>query len=227
MLIQVPHVLTKEQVAACRKVIDDAKWVDGRGTAGAHAAAVKQNMQLPENSPEARQLGEMVLQALSSSPLFISFALPLRVLPPMFNRYGSGQFFGSHVDGAIRGIPGTGMRMRTDVSCTLFLAETDEYDGGELCVLDDYGTHEIKLSAGDAVLYPATSLHHVNPVTRGFRVASFFWVQSMVRDERARRMLFDLDQTIQRLTTKLGVEDPEVVRLGGIYHNLIRYWADT
>jgi PKHD-type hydroxylase len=227
MLIQVPKVLTKEQVAACRKVTDDAKWIDGRGTAGAHAAAVKQNMQLPETAPEARQLGDMVLQALSKSPLFISFALPLRVLPPMFNRYGSGQFFGSHVDGSIRGIPGTGMRMRTDLSVTLFLAEPDEYDGGELSVEDDYGTHEVKLAAGDAVVYPATSLHHVKPVTRGFRVASFFWVQSMVRDERARRMLFELDQTIQRLTATLGVDNAEVVRLGGIYHNLIRYWAET
>ncbi|MFA5957790.1 Fe2+-dependent dioxygenase [Hyphomicrobium sp.] len=227
MLIVVPKVLTKEQVAASRMVTDDAKWIDGRATAGAQAAAVKQNMQLPDSAPEARQLSEMVLEALFKSPLFVSFALPLRVLPPMFNRYGSGQFFGSHVDGAIRGIPGTGARMRTDVSVTLFLSEPDEYDGGELCVVDSYGTHEIKLQAGDAVLYPATSLHHVKPLTRGFRVASFFWVQSMVRDERARTMLFDMDQTIQKLTTSLGVKNPEVVGLSGIYHNLIRYWADA
>jgi PKHD-type hydroxylase len=184
-------------------------------------------MQLPETSPEARQLGEMVLESLFKNPLFVSFALPQRVLPPMFNRYGSGQFFGSHVDGSIRGIPGTGMRMRTDISITLFLAEPDEYDGGELCVVDDYGTHEVKLAAGGAVLYPATSLHHVKPVTRGFRVASFFWIQSMVRYERARRLLFYLDQTIQKLTTTLGVENAEVVRLSGIYHNMIRYWADA
>lgn len=227
MLIAVPKVLTKEQVAECRKVTDDAKWVDGRATAGPQAAAVKQNMQLPDNSPEARQLGEMVLDRLFKNPLFVSFSLPLRVLPPMFNRYGSGQFFGSHVDGAIRGIPGSGIRIRTDVSVTLFLSQPDEYDGGELCVQDSYGTHEIKLAAGDAVLYPATSLHHVKPVTRGFRVASFFWVQSMLRDERARTMLFDMDQTIQRLTSTLGVENAEVVRLSGIYHNLIRYWADV
>lgn len=227
MLIVVPEVLSKEQVAASRKIIDDAKWVDGRSTAGTQAAAVKQNMQLPDTSPEARQLGEMVLAALFKNARFVSFALPLRVLPPMFNRYSSGQFYGSHVDSAIRAIPGSGARMRTDVSITLFLAEPDEYDGGELCVVDDYGTHNIKLAAGDAVLYPATSLHHVNPVTRGTRVASFFWVQSMVRDERARTMLFDLDQTIQKLSSTLAVENAEVVRLTGIYHNLIRYWADA
>lgn len=227
MLIQVPNVLTKAQVAACRKVTDDAKWIDGRGTAGPQAAAVKQNMQLPETSPEARQLGEMVLDALFKSPLFVSFALPLRILPPMFNRYGSGQFFGSHVDSSIRAVAGTGTRMRTDLSVTLFLAEADEYDGGELCVEDNYGTHEIKLRAGDAVLYPSTSLHLVKPVTRGYRVASFFWIQSMIRDERARIMLFDLDRAIQKLTTELGVENAEVVRLTGIYHNLVRYWAET
>lgn len=227
MLIAVPKVLTKDQVRACRKVTDDAKWIDGRATAGPQAAAVKQNLQLPDNSPEAHQLGDMVLEALFKSPLFVSFALPHRVLPPMFNRYGTGQFFGSHVDAAIRGIPNSGVRIRTDISVTLFLAEPTEYDGGELCVLDSYGTHEIKLAAGDAVLYPATSLHHVKPVTRGFRVASFFWIQSMVRDERARTMLFDMDQTIQRLTSTLGLENAEVVKLSGIYHNLIRYWADT
>ncbi len=226
MLIQVPKVLTKDQVAACRKVIDDARWVDGRGTAGPQAAAVKQNMQLPETLPEARQLGEMVLEALYKSPTFISFALPLRILPPMFNRYGEGQFFGSHVDSSIRSLPG-GARMRTDLSITVFLAEPDEYDGGELVVEDNYGSHEVKLAAGDAVIYPATSLHHVKPVTRGFRVASFFWIQSMVRDERARIMLFDLDQTIQKLTTELGVEHAEVVKLTGLYHNLIRFWAET
>ena len=227
MLIQIPRALTKEQVANCRKVTDDGRWIDGRATAGPQAAAVKQNVQLPEDAPEARQLGELVLQALFANPLFVSFALPLRVLPPMFNRYGSGQFFGSHVDSSIRGIPGTGVRIRTDVSVTVFLTEPEEYDGGELCIVDNYGTHEVKLAAGDAVLSPATSLHHVRPVTRGLRTASFFWIQSMVRDERARTMLFDLDQSIQLLTSTLGVEHPEVVRLSGIYHNLVRYWADT
>lgn len=227
MLIVVPKVLSKEQVGTARKIIDDAKWVDGRVTAGAQAAAVKENMQLPEGAPEAQQLGEMVLQALFKSPLFVSFCLPLRVLPPMFNRYSSGQFFGSHVDSAIRAIPGSGARMRTDISITLFLSEPNEYDGGELSVVDNYGSHDVKLAAGDAVLYPATSLHHVTPVTRGARVASFFWVQSMVRDERARAMLFDMDRTIQKLTSDLGVENAEVVALIGIYHNLVRYWADA
>lgn len=226
MLIQVPKVLTKAQVAECRTVTDDAKWIDGRGTAGPLAAAVKMNMQLPEGSPESRRLGEMVLEGLFKQPLFVSFALPQQILPPMFNRYGAGQFFGSHVDSSIRGLP-NGARMRTDLSITVFLAEPGEYDGGELCVEDSYGTHELKLAAGDAVVYPATSLHHVKPVTRGFRVASFFWIQSMIRDERARIMLFDLDQVIQKLTSELGIENAEVVRLTGIYHNLVRYWAET
>lgn len=225
MLIQIPSVLSKAQVAECRKVTDDAKWIDGRGTAGPQAAAVKMNLQLPENAPEARQLGEMVLEALFRSPQFVSFSLPQRILPPMFNRYGDGQFFGSHIDSSIRALPG-GARMRTDLSITVFLAEPEEYDGGELVVEDSYGTHQVKLPAGGAVIYPATSLHRVNPVTRGFRVASFFWIQSMIRDERARIMLFDLDQTIQKLTSSLGVENPEVVRLSGLYHNLIRYWAE-
>jgi PKHD-type hydroxylase len=226
VLIQVPNVLTKAQVAECRKVTDDAKWIDGRGTAGPLAAAVKMNVQLPEGSPESRRLGEMVLEGLFRSPLFVSFALPQQILPPMFNRYGEGQFFGSHIDSSIRALPG-GARMRTDLSITVFLAEPDEYDGGELVVEDNYGPHEIKLAAGDAVVYPATSLHHVKPVTRGFRVASFFWIQSMIRDERARIMLFELDQTIQGLTSERSVEDAAVVRLTGIYHNLIRFWAET
>ena len=225
MLIQIPDVLTKAQVAECRKVTDDAKWIDGRGTAGPLAAAVKANLQLPENSPEARRLGEMMLEGLFRSPLFVSFSLPQRILPPMFNRYGEGQFFGSHIDSSIRALPG-GARMRTDLSITVFLAEPDEYDGGELVIEDSYGSHQVKLAAGSAVIYPATSLHHVKPVTRGFRVASFFWIQSMVRDERARILLYELDQTIQRLTGDLGIENAEVVRLTGIYHNLIRYWAE-
>lgn len=225
MLIQIPDVLTKAQVAECRKVTDDAKWIDGRGTAGPLAAAVKANLQLPETSPEARRLGEMVLEGLFRSPLFVSFSLPQRILPPMFNRYGEGQFFGSHIDSSIRALPG-GARMRTDLSITVFLAEPDEYDGGELVIEDSYGSHQVKLTAGSAVIYPATSLHHVKPVTRGFRVASFFWIQSMVRDERARILLYELDQTIQRLTGDLGIENAEVVRLTGIYHNLIRYWAE-
>jgi PKHD-type hydroxylase len=169
----------------------------------------------------------MVIEALSRAPLFISAAIPLKIFPPLFNRYGVGQHFGTHVDGAIRAVPGTTVRIRTDLSVTLFLTEPEEYDGGELTVEDNYGTHEVKLPAGDMVLYPSTSLHHVKPITRGARVASFFWLQSMVRQDSARSLLFDLDQTIQELSAERGIEDPACVRLTGIYHNLIRYWADA
>ena len=227
MLLCIPEVLTKEQVAHCRQTIDKAEWVDGRVTAGAQSASVKNNLQLPEGSPAAIELGDMVLAALSRSPLFISAAIPLKIFPPLFNRYGVGQSFGTHVDGAIRAVPGTPVRIRTDLSVTLFLSEPDEYDGGELTVEDRYGTQEVKLSAGDLVLYPSTSLHHVKPVTRGTRTASFFWLQSMVRDDNARTLLFDLDQTIQQLSAERGIEDAACVRLTGIYHNLIRYWADA
>ncbi len=225
MLIQVPNVLTKEQVAKCRQVMDQADWVDGRTTAGAQAASVKKNGQLPD-SPQSRELGDMVLEALGRSPLFVSAAVPLRVLPPMFNRYGEGQFFGAHIDGAVRHI-GPGMRLRTDLSCTLFLAEPEEYDGGELVIEDVFGTKSVKLPAGDMVVYPSTSVHHVTPVTRGYRVASFFWLQSLIRDDSARRILFDLDQSIQTLTVDRGHDDPTVVKLTGIYHNLLRQWAET
>jgi PKHD-type hydroxylase len=184
-------------------------------------------MQLPEGSPAANELGELVLEALSRCPLFISAAIPLKIFPPLFNRYGAGHSFGTHVDGAIRAVPGTPVRIRTDLSVTLFLAEPDEYDGGELTVEDRYGTQEVKLPAGDLVLYPATSLHHVKPVTRGVRIASFFWLQSMVRDDNVRTMLFDLDQTIQELTVEKGIDDAVCVRLTGLYHNLVRYWADA
>jgi len=227
VLLCIPEVLTKEQVAHCRQTIGKAEWVDGRVTAGAQSASVKNNLQLPEGSPAAIELGDMVLAALSRSPLFISAAIPLKIFPPLFNRYGVGQSFGTHVDGAIRAVPGTPVRIRTDLSVTLFLSEPDEYDGGELTVEDRYGTQEVKLSAGDLVLYPSTSLHHVKPVTRGTRTASFFWLQSMVRDDNARTLLFDLDQTVQQLSTERGIEDAACVRLTGIYHNLIRYWADA
>jgi PKHD-type hydroxylase len=227
VLLCIPEVLTKVQVAHCRRTIDRAEWVDGRVTAGAQSASVKNNLQLPEGSPAATELGDLVLDALSRSPLFISAAIPLKIFPPLFNRYGAGHSFGTHVDGAIRAVPGTPVRIRTDLSVTLFLAEPDEYDGGELTVEDKYGTQEVKLPAGDLVLYPSTSLHHVKPVTRGTRTASFFWLQSMVRDDNARTLLFDLDQTIQELSAEPGIEDPACVRLTGIYHNLIRYWADA
>jgi PKHD-type hydroxylase len=207
--------------------MNEAEWVDGRVTAGAQSGSVKHNNQLPEGSPAANRLGDMVMEALSRSPLFISAAVPLKIFPPLFNRYGVGQHFGTHVDGAIRAVPGTPVRIRTDLSVTLFLAEPEEHDGGELTVEDNYGTHEVKLPAGDMVLHPSTSLHHVKPVTRGVRVASFFWLQSMVREDSARSLLFDLDQTIQELSAERGVEDRACVRLTGIYHNLIRYWADA
>jgi PKHD-type hydroxylase len=223
VLIQIPNVLTEDQVASCRKAFDEADWVDGRATAGAQAASVKQNLQLPDGE-RSRELGNMVLDSLARNPLFISAAMPLRVLPPMFNKYGEGQFFGSHIDGAIRNTPGG--RIRTDLSMTIFLAEPAEYDGGELVVEDHYGTQKVKLPAGDMVLYPATSVHHVTPVTRGYRVASFFWVQSMVRDDQARRMLFDLDQSVQQLTVDRGHDDATVVKLTGLYHNLLRRWAE-
>jgi PKHD-type hydroxylase len=225
VLIQVPNVLTREQVAKCRQVMDQADWIDGRTTAGPQAASVKKNGQLPD-SPQSREIGDMVLEALGRSALFISAAVPMRVLPPMFNRYGEGQFFGSHIDGAIRNI-GPGMRLRTDLSCTLFLAEPEEYDGGELVIEDVFGTKSVKLPAGDMVVYPSTSVHHVTPVTRGYRIASFFWLQSLIRDDATRRILFDLDQSIQTLTVDRGHEDPTVVKLTGIYHNLLRQWAET
>ena len=225
MLLQVPDVLTQEQVAHARRLLDNAEWVDGRVTAGHQSARAKDNLQLPEDHPVARQLGETILTALQANPLFISAALPLKVFPPLFNRYEGGQSFGNHVDNAIRQVRGTGQSIRTDLSATLFLAEPTEYDGGELVVEDTYGVHSVKLAAGDMVLYPATSLHHVAPVTRGARVASFFWLQSMVRDDGERTLLFDLDTAIQRLT--LDRQDhPAAVQLTAVYHNLLRRWAD-
>jgi PKHD-type hydroxylase len=227
VLTCIPEVLTKAQVAHCREVMRQAEWEDGRVTAGTVAAAVKNNFQLPQTSKLAAELGDIVMDALSASPLFVSAALPLRILPPMFNRYGVGQTFGVHVDNAIRHVPGTSVRIRTDLSATLFLAEPDEYDGGDLVIETSYGGHEIKLPAGDLVLYPATSLHCVTPITRGERVGSFFWIQSMIRDDGQRAILYDLDQTIQDLQADRGAEDASAVRLSGIYHNLIRQWATT
>jgi PKHD-type hydroxylase len=227
MMLHIPDVLSKQQVAQCRQIMDAADWIDGNATAGHQSALVKNNMQLPELAPESRQLGDLVLDALERSPLFISAALPLKVFPPLFNRYAGGQSFGMHVDNAIRPLAGSDFRIRTDLSCTLFLAEPDEYDGGELIVEDTYGEHRAKLPAGDMVLYPSTSLHRVTPVTRGARVASFFWLQSMVRDDGQRTMLFQLDTSIQQLAQRLGNGDPQVVQLTGIYHNLLRRWADS
>jgi PKHD-type hydroxylase len=227
MMLHIPEVLSKQQVAQCRQVMGAASWIDGNATSGHQSALAKNNMQLPEASTESRQLGDLVLDALERSPLFISAALPLKVYPPLFNRYAGGQSFGMHVDNAIRPLAGSDFRIRTDLSCTLFLAEPDEYDGGELIVEDTYGEHRAKLPAGDMVLYPSTSLHRVTPVTRGARVASFFWLQSMIRDDGQRTMLFQLDTNIQQLAQRLGNGDVQVVQLTGLYHNLLRRWADS
>jgi PKHD-type hydroxylase len=229
MLICVPDVLSKDEVADFRRIMDVADWEDGRSTAGAQSALVKKNEQLPPNSDVARQLGKRIVSALTGNPRFISAAIPLQIFPPLFNRYAAsdGHQFGIHVDNAVRGDHLTGMRIRTDLSVTLFLSEPEEYDGGELVVEDFYGSHEIKLPAGSLVLYPASSLHMVTPVTRGMRVASFFWLQSMIRDGHARSLIFDLDTAIQSLVDRIGRDDPETVKLTGIYHNLIRYWAEV
>src|SRR6478672_3513273 len=229
MLICIPDVLSKADVADFRRIMDASDWEDGRSTAGAQSALVKRNEQLPPDGEVARQLGNRVLSALTASPRFISAAIPLKIFPPLFNRYAAadGHHFGVHVDNAVSGDRLTGLRIRPDVSVTLFLSEPDEYDGGELVVEDVYGSHEIKLPAGDLVVYPASSLHMVTPVTRGTRVASFFWLQSMVRDAHVRSMIFDLDTAIQALVERLGRDDPETVKLTGIYHNLIRHWAEV
>jgi PKHD-type hydroxylase len=200
--------------------------VDGRVTAGHQSARAKDNQQLHEQDPAARQLGELILGALQANPLFLSAALPLRVFPPLFNRYQGGQSFGTHVDNAVRQVPGTPRRIRTDLSATLFLVAPDEYDGGELLVEDTYGLHSVKLPAGHLILYPSTSLHHVRPVTRGARLASFFWIQSMVRDDGRRTLLFDLDTAIQRVADSVP-DHPGTVQLTGVYHNLLRRWADV
>src|SRR5580698_8368277 len=226
MLLPIPDVLTAEQVLRARQILDQAEWVDGRVTAGHQSSRTKENMQLPEGSPAACELGAMILSALEQNALFVSAALPAKVFPPLFNRYQGGQAFGTHVDNAIRQVTGTPHRIRTDLSATLFLAGPEEYDGGELVVEDTYGTHNVKLPAGHAILYPATSLHQVSPVTRGTRLASFFWIQSMVRDDGERTLLFDLDVGIQRLNSDVSGH-PAAVQLTGIYHNLLRRWADV
>ena len=227
MLITIPSVLSKDDVQQVRAHLDAAQWEDGSATAGSQSAEVKRNQQLPPTSETAQTLGKFVLQKLTEDPLFLSAALPSRILPPMFNKYEQADTFGSHIDNAIRVNPLTQERLRTDLSMTLFLSEPEDYDGGALVVEDHYGTQTVKLPAGDMILYPATSLHEVTPVTRGARVSSFFWLQSMIRSDANRRILFDLDQTIQSLTTSIGVNNPETVRLTGIYHNLIRTWAET
>jgi PKHD-type hydroxylase len=225
VLLAIPNVLSSEQVAEARKLLDAADWVDGKVSAGHQGARVKDNMQLPVENPVARQVGQMILKALGSNPLFMSAALPLHILPPMFNRYSGGQTFGTHVDGSVRVVPGTNHRLRTDLSCTLFFAGPDEYDGGELIIEDTYGSKSVKLPPGHMILYPSTSLHQVTPVTRGTRLCSFFWLQSMIRDNGRRSMLFEMDVAIQRLGAE-NATHPSVIQLTGVYHNLLRQWAE-
>jgi PKHD-type hydroxylase len=226
VLLQIPDVLTGEQVTNSRNMLAEAEWVDGRVTAGHQSMRSKNNLQVAGDSEAASRLGELILSALERNPLFMSAALPAKVFPPLFNRYEPGQSFGTHVDNAIRQVPGTPERIRTDLSATLFFSEPAEYDGGELVVEDTYGVHSVKLPAGHLILYPASSLHHVRPVTRGARIASFFWIQSMVRDDGQRMLLFDLDLAIQGLTRD-APDHPSAVQLTGVYHNLLRRWADT
>lgn len=225
MLLHIDSVLSAEEAANCRAALEEAEWVDGRVTAGYQSARTKHNMQLPEDHPLARSLSERIVSVLEKNPLFMGAALPLKVFPPLFNRYEGGQSFGTHVDNSIRQVRGTGHRVRTDLSATLFLTDPQDYDGGELVVEDTYGTQVVKLPAGHMVLYPATSLHHVRPVTRGARISSFFWIQSMIRDDGQRTLLFDLDMAIQRLAAD-APDHPSAVQLTGIYHNLIRMWAE-
>ena len=227
MLICIPEVLSKDEVGEFRRIMDAERWEDGRSTAGKQSAEVKNNEQLSPDSPVSRNLGERVIRALAATPLFMSAAIPKQIFPPLFNRYAAGNYFGEHVDNAIRGDTRTGLRIRTDISVTLFLSEPDEYDGGELLVDDYYGSHRIKLPAGHLVLYPATSLHMVTPVTRGIRTSSFFWLQSMIKDTTGRRLVFDLDTALQGLVAQLGRNNAEVRTLTNVYHNLTRYWADV
>jgi PKHD-type hydroxylase len=230
MLLHIPEVLGGEEVAQFRQALDAAEWTDGRETVGTQGARVKRNLQLPDNSPLRQQLGQSVLAALARNTLFHAAALPTRILPPRFNRYGGGGTYGFHVDGAVMALPAAPgqppANMRSDLAATLFLSAPDTYDGGELVIEDTYGAHEVRLPAGDMVLYPASSLHRVTPVTRGERVAAFFWIQSMIRDDARRRMLLELDLAIQQLTQKLP-DAAELVQLTGIYHNLLRQWAEV
>ena len=225
MLIHIPQVLTAEEVAEFRHRLDGVDWTDGRETVGAQGAKVKHNEQLPDASPLRQQLGQAVLNALKRSPMFFAAALPRKILPPRFNRYAGGGDYGFHVDGGVMSL-GENEHLRSDVSCTLFLNDPDEYDGGRLIVRDTYGDHSVALPAGDAVIYPSSSLHRVEPVTRGARIASFFWIQSLVREDSQRRTLFELDTSIQKLTAD-GADEDALLQLTCVYHNLLRRWSDT
>ncbi len=227
MLIAIPDLLDMPGVAAIRAIIDAADWVDGNITSGHQSALAKNNLQLPEDGTAAKKAGQMILDALGRSPLFIAAALPLRIFPPLFNSYAGGQSFGVHVDNAVRIQAGSGFRVRSDLSVTVFLEPPEAYEGGELTIETQFGVQQVKLPAGHAVLYPSSSLHRVEPVTSGRRVASFFWLQSMIRDDAARQMLFDLDRSVQGVAAQLGQDHAEVIRLTGVYHNLLRHWADV
>lgn len=226
MMLQVPSVLSKDEVRRLRRALDAAAWVDGNVTSGFQAAIAKKNRQLPHDDPASIQAGAAIVAALERNPLFVSAALPHTILLPLFNRYGEGHGFDDHIDNAVRVDPATGKRIRTDLSATLFLSEPDEYDGGELTVDDTYGAHAVKLEAGDLILYPASSLHHVTTITRGERISAFFWVQSLIRSDAHRTMLFDMDVAIQRLGQSVGQGDPAIVSLTGTYHNLLRLWTE-
>lgn len=226
MLVCLSGVLSPEDLATVRAELAAADWESGLQTAGHQAAHVKNNRQLPVSSPLCQHLGRQIANVLLGNPRFVSAALPLRILPPMFNAYAGGEQFGVHVDNSIRVMPGSQTQMRSDLSCTLFLSDPESYDGGELVIEGDFGSQEVKLPAGDLVLYPAGSLHKVEPVTRGERVAAFFWVQSMIRDDRSRALLYELDRSIQELQARSATIDPVAVRLSGTYHNLLRAWAE-
>ena len=226
MLIAVPDVLSAEQLAEMRGLVDAGEWIDGNATSGAQSALAKRNRQLSEGSDAAARAGNIVLDALAATPLFVAAALPLKVFPPLFNRYECGEAFGAHVDSAIRIRRGSDFRVRSDLSATLFLDDPDGYDGGELVIEDTFGEQRVKLPAGHLALYPASSIHRVEPVTRGRRTAAFFWIQSMVRDDGARRLLFDLDGAVQDAAADLGHAAPAIIGLTGVYHNLLRRWAD-
>lgn len=227
MLIAIPDLLDTAAVARLRGIIDAGEWVDGNVTSGHQSALAKRNRQLPEESAAAKEAGAMVLDALSQSPLFIAAALPHRIFPPLFNSYEGGETFGIHVDNAVRLRRGSDIKLRSDLSATLFLEDPDAYEGGELVIEDQFGTQQVKLPAGHMILYPSSSLHKVEPVTRGRRMASFFWIQSMVRDNEARRTLFDLDMAVQQLGQRVGQNDRAIIQLTGVYHNLLRRWAQS
>lgn len=227
MLIAIPDLLSVDEVTRVRAIIDAAEWVDGNVTSGVQSALAKRNEQLPEGTPAHAEAGSLILDALGRSALFVAAALPLKVFPPLFNRYAGGQAFGAHVDNAVRIQRGSDFRIRSDLSMTVFLEDAEAYDGGELVIEDTFGEQSVKLPAGHAILYPSSSLHRVEPVTRGRRVASFFWIQSMVRDDGARRILFEMDQGVQGAAAAMGQDDPAVIGLTGVYHNLLRRWADA